>query len=84
MRITQRCLLNQKHRRNTRRFKRLPLRWHSCGSTPNNRKRTTRRLKPSMQYIKRFLQSTKYYKEINLFEHRLDARRPIRYRPLRC
>jgi len=97
MRIIQRCLLNQKHHRNTRRLKLQPLRWHNYGSTPNKKKRTTRRLKPSvLQPIKRFLQSTKSSKENailnNLLENRLDVGRPmreppsifLRYRLLRC
>ena len=86
MRIIQRCLLNQKHHRNTRRLKLQPLRWHNYGSTPNKKKRTTRRLKSSvLQPIKRFLQSAKSSKENvilnNLLENRLDVGRPMREPP---
>ena len=94
MLITQRYLLNQKHHRNTRRFKRLPrlpLRVHNCGSKPK-KKRKTGRLKPSLlQAIKRFLQSTRCAKENimlnNLLDNRLAVRRPMREPPfisLRC
>lgn len=89
MRITQRCLLSQKRHHNTRQSKRLPrppLRWHNYGSKPNKKKRTTRRLKPSVpQSIKRSLQNAKRYKEDvllnNLLENRLDAGKPMREPP---
>lgn len=96
-RIILRCLLNQRHHRNTRRFKRLQLRWHNCGSKPDKKKRTKRRLKPSrLQPIKRFLQRFKCFKKnimlINLLERLWNEgktmREPpfifLRYRTLRC
>ena len=87
MRITQRCLLSQKRHHNTRRSKRLPrppLRWHNYGSKPNKKKRTTRRLKPSLpQSIKRLLQKAKQENVLlnNLLENRLAVRRPMREPP---
>ena len=85
-RIILRCLSNQRHHRNIRRFKRLHLLWHNCGSTPNKKKRKTRRLKSSrLRSIKRFLQNTNCSEENvmrnYLLENKLDVGRPMREPP---